>query len=46
MARVMTPEMGIGTNGPTVTILEVKGVCFGEVLSVPRVIHPIVMGKK
>lgn len=45
MARVMTPEKGIGTNGPTITIREVRGVCFGAVLTVDRVIHPIVTAK-
>lgn len=45
MASVMTPETGIGTAGPTITIQRVVGVCFGEVLSVPVIIHPIVTGK-
>lgn len=42
MASVMTPEKGIGTAGPTITIKEVRGVCFGAVLTVDRIIHPVV----
>jgi len=45
MARIMSPELGVGTNGPVVILQDVKGVCFGAVLTVDRYIHPIVVGK-
>lgn len=45
MASVMTPEKGLGTAGPTITIQRVVGVCFGAVLTVDRIIHPVVVGK-
>jgi hypothetical protein len=41
MASIMTPEIGVGTTGPTITI-RMRQVVFGQSFWTDCIIHPVV----